>query len=161
MRIALAVDHAGIVLKESVRRLLADMGHEAADFGCHNAEACDYPDYAVPAAASVARGECDAGILICGTGLGMSIAANKVRGAYAAHCHDPYSARMARSHNGANLLTMGARVIGPDMALEVVRAFLETEPSDTERHERRRRKVRASEERFGAASSAEPTKTEC
>ena len=161
MRIALGVDHAGIVLKDSVRRLVADMGHEIVDFGCHGAEACDYPDYAVPAAESVARGECDLGVLVCGTGLGMSIAASKVRGAYVAHCHDPYSARMARGHNGANLLTMGARVIGPELALEIVRVFLETRPSDTERHERRRRKVRATEERFGAASSAEPTKSEC
>jgi ribose 5-phosphate isomerase B len=159
MRVALGVDHGGIALKHALCELVQSMGHEVVDFGCHSAEACDYPDYALAVAEAVARRDCDLGVLMCGTGLGMSIAANKVRGAYAAHCHDPYSARMARSHNGANVLAMGARVIGPELALEVARAFLEAEPSDAERHQRRRRKVRDIEAHCTTQTTSRPTGT--
>jgi ribose 5-phosphate isomerase B len=155
VRVALGVDHAGFTLKEPVAKLLQDLGHEVVGFGCGGPSPCDYPDAAVPLARAVARGECDLGVLMCGTGIGMSIAANKVPGAYAALCHEPYSARMARSHNGANVLAMGGRVIGPELALEIVQAFLTAAPSEAERHERRRAKVRAAEQQARQAEVPE------
>jgi ribose 5-phosphate isomerase B len=157
VRVALGVDHAGFPLKEAVAKLLQDLGHEVVDFGCGGQSPCDYPDAAVPLARAVARGECDLGVLMCGTGTGMSIAANKVPGAYAALCHEAYSARMARTHNGANVLALGGRVIGPELALDVVQAFLSATPSDAERHERRRAKVRAAEQQARAAEAPDVT----
>lgn len=145
MRVAIGVDHAGYVLKHEVLAEIRDLGHGTLDLGTHDESSVDYPDYAVAVAKAVASGQADLGILICGTGIGMSIAANKVRGAYAAHASDCYSARMARLHNGANILAIGGRVLGPGVAREVVRTFLMTEPADGERHERRRSKVRGLE----------------
>lgn len=142
MRVAVGVDHAGYVLKAEVLAEARDLGYGTLDLGTHDEGAVDYPDYAEAVARAVAGGQADLGILICGTGIGMSIAANKVDGAYAAHASDCFSARMARLHNAANILAIGGRVLGPGLAREVVRAFLMTEPTDGERHERRRGKVR-------------------
>ncbi len=142
MRVAVGVDHAGYVLKAEVLAEIRDLGFGALDLGTHEEASVDYPDYAEAVARAVTGGQADLGILICGTGIGMSIAANKVPGAYAAHAGDCFSARMARLHNGANILAIGGRVLGPGVAREIVRIFLTTEPEAGERHERRRGKVR-------------------
>lgn len=130
VRVAIGCDHAGLPLKEEILRFLADEGPQAGweweDFGVQTTEPVDYPDIGQAVAKAVASGEFDRGILICGTGIGMSIAANKVRGVRAALCHDTYSARMSREHNDANVLTMGSRVIGPGPARDIVRIFLTT-----------------------------------
>lgn len=135
--IALGCDPAGFPLKEEVIRYLEEQGLAYKDFGCFDKNPADYPEYAKKVAHSVADGECEKGILICGTGIGVSIVANKVKGIRAALCHDCFSAKATREHNDANLLTMGARVIGPGLALEIVDAFLNTEFSNEERHVRR------------------------
>ena len=127
MRIAIGSDHAGFPLKEEIRQALAAEGHEVEDFGVHSLERVDYPDIALRVARAVAAGEHERAILICGTGIGVSITANKVRGIRAAVCTDCYMARMAREHNNAQILCMGGRVVGPGSALEIVRAFLESE----------------------------------
>lgn len=110
---------------------------EYKDFGTYTSESCDYPVYGKAVANAVVKGECDKGIIICGTGIGISIAANKIKGIRAALCHDVFSAKATREHNNANILAMGARVIGPGLAIEIVKAFLETEFSNDERHIRR------------------------
>jgi ribose 5-phosphate isomerase B len=135
-------DHAGFPLREAVRKAVEDLGHELVDFGTDQQEACDYPEVVVPLTKALLAGECDLGILFCGTGIGMSIAANKVAGIYAARCEDCFAARMAREHNGANVITMGGRTLGPGLAEEVVKTFLTTTPSQDERHLRRQSKVR-------------------
>lgn len=144
MRIAIGADHGGFWLKERVRAFLEAEGHEAQDFGTHSEDSVDYPDIAGPVAQAVAAGAFDFGILICGTGIGMSVAANKVRGVRAAVCHEAYTARMARAHNNANILCMGGRVLGEGVALDVVRTFLAT-PFEGGRHARRVGKVAALE----------------
>ncbi|MBE3583214.1 MAG: ribose 5-phosphate isomerase B [Limnochordaceae bacterium] len=126
LRVAVGCDHAGLPLKQEVLRFLAELPVEVTDFGVQTSEPVDYPDIGRAVATAVAQGQCERGILICGTGIGMAIAANKVRGVRAALCHDSYSARMAREHNDANVLTMGSRVIGPGLAQEIVRLFLTT-----------------------------------
>lgn len=135
--IALGCDHGGYSLMQEVKKHLEKRGMEYKDFGCYGEEAVDYPVYARKAAYAVADGECDCGILICGTGIGVSIAANKVKGIRAALCHDCFSAAATREHNNANMLTMGARVIGPGLALKIVDTFLDTPFSNEERHVRR------------------------
>ena len=135
--IALACDHTGIELKKEMMKLLDSMGLEWKDFGTDTAVSCDYPVYGYRAAKAVASGECDRGILICGTGIGISIVANKVKGIRCALCHDCFSAKATRLHNNANMLAMGAGVIGPNLAREVVDIFLNTPFSDEERHNRR------------------------
>lgn len=135
--IALGSDHGGYGLKQEVIKHLQEKGIEYKDFGCYSEESCDYPIYGKAVAEAVAGGECEQGILICGTGIGMSIAANKVQGIRAAVCHDCFSAQMTREHNNANILAMGARVIGPGHALKIVDTFLETPFSGDERHVRR------------------------
>ena len=142
MKIAMGNDHAGFPLREAVRKAVTDLGHELVDFGSGTQEACDYPDVVIPLTAAIVAGECDLGILFCGTGIGMSIAANKVEGIYAARCEDCFAARMARAHNGANVLTMGGRTLGPGLAEEVTTVFLTTVPSPEARHLRRQGKVR-------------------
>jgi ribose 5-phosphate isomerase B len=142
VKIALGYDHAGHLLRESVCAVLTEAGHEISDFGTTEAESCDYPDIVAPVAQALQRGEADLGVLMCGTGIGVSIAANKYAGVYAACCGDTYSARMARSHNQANVITLGARVLGPDLAAEILREFLRTAPSTAPRHLRRQEKVR-------------------
>jgi len=147
MRVAFGCDHAGLPLREAVAEVLAAMDLDVADMGTFDTASVDYCRYAEPVAQAVARGAADVGVLVCGTGVGMAISANKVPGVYAAHASDPYTARMAREHNAANVLTLGARVVGPGMAQEIVRAFLTSTPADEERHERRRAQVRQLEAR--------------
>ena len=147
MRIAIGSDHRGFELKKLAMRLLENAGRTYEDFGAYSADSVDYPDIAVKVAEAVVKGDFDRGILICGTGIGMSIAANKVRGVRAAACCCEYHARMARQHNHANICCLGARVIGPELAKAIVREFVETPVSDEERHLRRCRKVTALETR--------------
>ena len=135
--IALGSDHGGYGLKQEIIRYLEEKGIEYKDYGCYDERQCDYPVYGKKAAQAVASGECEKGILICGTGIGISIAANKVKGIRAALCHDVFSAKATREHNDANMLAMGARVVGPGLALMIVDTFLNTEFSHAERHQNR------------------------
>ena len=139
--IALGSDHGGYGLKQEIIKYLEEKGIAYKDYGCYDETPCDYPVYGKKAAQAVASGECDKGILICGTGIGISIAANKVKGIRAALCHDVFSAKATREHNDANIVTMGARVIGPGLATEIVRIFLETPFSNDERHIRRIKQI--------------------
>lgn len=134
--IAIACDHSALEMKQVVIRVLEERGCEYRDFGTNEAVSCDYPVYGARAARAVAVGECEKGILICGTGIGMSLVANKVRGIRCALCSEPYSARLTRQHNDANMLALGARVIGPELAADIVRVFLDT-PFEGGRHTRR------------------------
>lgn len=127
MKIALASDHAGFELKEKVKKFLNEHKYQVVDFGAFSNDSVDYPDNAFPASKSVASGDSDFGILICGTGTGMAITANKVTGIRAANCVTLQMAEMARSHNNANVLTMGSRLISPELALDIVKKFLETD----------------------------------
>lgn len=122
--IAIGCDHGGINLKETIKKFLEDKGFEYKDFGTYNTDSCDYPDYAKAVCDSVVSGECENGILVCGTGIGMSIAANKIDGIRAAHVTDTYSARMTKEHNNANVICLGERITGCDLALEIVNAYL-------------------------------------
>jgi len=140
LRIALGSDHGGFVLKEEIKSYLEEKGIDYKDFGTHSTDSCDYPDIALPVAKAVAAGEFDRGILICGTGIGIGIAANKVEGVRAALCHDTFSARASREHNNANILTMGERVIGRGLALDIVDVWINTEFSGG-RHQRRVEKI--------------------
>ncbi|MCI8611615.1 MAG: ribose 5-phosphate isomerase B [Clostridiales bacterium] len=126
-KIAIACDHGGYPLKLAVMQYLEKEGYTCQDFGCDGPESVDYPDYGVPACEAVAAGTCDRAILICGTGIGMSMCANKVRGIRAACCSDTFSVRMTRLHNDANVLCFGARVVGEGLALDLVELFLKTE----------------------------------
>lgn len=139
--IALGSDSAGYGLKQEVIKYLEENGLEYKDYGCYDESACDYPVYAKAVAGAIVDGECDRGILICGTGIGISIAANKVRGIRAALCHDTFSAQATREHNDANVLAMGARVIGPGLAVKIVDTFLHTDFSNVERHINRIRQI--------------------
>ena len=139
--IAIACDHGGFAYKQIIMQHLADRGLEYRDFGTYTPDSCDYPDYAKPVANAVASGECEKGILICGTGIGMSLAANKVHGIRAAVCGDAFSARATREHNDANILCMGERVISEAKALEITDIFLDTPFSNDERHIRRISKI--------------------
>lgn len=124
MKIAMASDHGGYRLKEVLKKNLLEQGYEVEDFGCYSEESCDYPDYAYPAAKAVADGKCEKGVLVCGTGIGVSICANKVHGVRCALTHDVFSAKATRQHNDTNMIAMGARVIGEGLALEVLNAWL-------------------------------------
>ncbi len=135
--IALGSDHGGYGLKQEVIRHLEERGIAYKDYGCYSEESCDYPIYGKKVAEAVAGGECEFGIIICGTGIGISISANKVPGIRAALCHDCFSAQATREHNNANILAMGARVIGLGLALKIVDTFLDTPFSNEERHVRR------------------------
>ncbi len=137
MKIAIGNDHAAPELKLTVIEHLKSKGIEALDMGCAVGERCDYPDSAKAVCQKVADGECALGILICGTGIGMSMAANKVKGIRAACCSDQFSARLTREHNNANVLCFGARVVGEGTALDLVDAFVDTPYSNDERHQRR------------------------
>ncbi|CAM4166885.1 ribose 5-phosphate isomerase B [Lederbergia lenta] len=145
MKVALASDHGGIRIREEIKSLLEEKGIEYEDFGCDCESSVDYPDYAVPVAEKVAKGEFDRGILICGTGIGMSISANKVKGIRCALAHDVFSARMTRLHNNTNVLAMGERVIGIGLALEIAKTWLETE-FEGGRHQTRIGKISEYEE---------------
>ncbi len=139
--IALGCDHGGYPLMKEVIKYLEKEGIEYKNFGTFSEESCDYPVYAKLAANAVASGECDKGILICGTGIGISITANKIKGIRCALCHDCFSAKATRQHNDANMLAMGARVVGPGLAVEIVKDFLNTEFSNEERHIRRIKQI--------------------
>ena len=125
--IAIGSDHGGFNLKEEIKKMLAEHNVEFRDFGTHSAESIDYPEIACTIGQAVIAGECTRGIIICGTGIGVSIAANKIKGIRAALCHDVFSAQMSREHNDANILTMGERVIGPGLACMIVSTWLKTE----------------------------------
>ena len=140
MRVILTADHAGVTIRNEIIRLLEEMNIEYEDAGCKDATSVDYPDYALPAAKRIANGEFDRGIFICGTGIGMSISANKVKGIRCALVHDVYSAKLTRQHNDSNVLAMGERVIGPGLAREIAKVWLETD-FDGGRHERRVEKI--------------------
>lgn len=127
MKIALACDHSALELKEEIKTLLTDRGLEYEDFGTYTTDSCHYPVYGARAAKAVADGRCDLGIVICGTGIGISMAANKVKGIRCALCSDTFSARMTRIHNNSNMLALGARVIGVELAKEIVNAWLDAE----------------------------------
>ncbi len=135
--IALGSDHGGFALKQEVIKHLEKRGLEYKDFGTYTEDSCDYPIYGKAVAHAVADGECEKGIIICGTGIGISITANKVPGIRAALCGDCFSAEATRLHNDANILAMGARVVGPGLALKIVDTFLDTPFSNDERHVRR------------------------
>lgn len=140
MKIAISGDHRGFAAKESIKKALAECGHEPIDFGCSNESSCDYTDFAVPAAESVGRGESDRAILICGTGLGMSIAANKVKNVRAALCHDELTAQFSRKHNDANVLCLPADLVGEKLLNLIVESWLTTE-FEGGRHARRIQKI--------------------
>src|SRR5437868_1236956 len=142
--IALGCDHAGVQLKGSIAELLASKGLEYRDYGTYDEASCDYPDYAQKVGRAVVDGEAERGILICGTGVGISIAANKIEGIRAALCSDTFTARMSREHNDSNVLCMGARVVGAGLAGEIVEAWLGTEFAGG-RHQRRIDKIHALE----------------
>ena len=144
MKIALACDHGGLNLKNEVIKYLESHGYEYKDFGTYTT---DYPDYALPAAEAVANGEFDRGIVICSTGIGVSIVANKVPGIRCAHCHDTYCAEFTRLHNDANVLAMGEKVVGPGYALKIVEKFLTTQ-FEGGRHQRRVDKITAIEKKY-------------
>lgn len=135
--IAIGSDHGGFILKEAVKAYLVEQGHEVKDLGCYTHESVDYPVYGKAVGRAVASGECEKGIAICTTGIGISMAANKIKGVRCALCSDSYTARLTREHNDANVLALGAGVTGPLLAMEIVDTFLNTEFSGAERHKRR------------------------
>ena len=139
--IAIGSDHGGYALKQEIMAHLEKRGLEYKDFGCYSEASCDYPEYGKAVAHAVADGECECGILICGTGIGISITANKVPGIRAALCTDCFMAEATRQHNDANILALGGRVVGPGLALKIVDTFLDTPFSNEERHIRRIRGI--------------------
>lgn len=147
MKIAIGSDHGGVGLKEAVKEHLKKKGYEVRDFGTYTRESCDYPDISEAVASSIVKKESDLGILICGTGIGIGIAANKVKGIRAALCHDTFSAHACREHNNANILTMGERVIGQGLALDIVDTFLGAE-FEGGRHQTRIDKITRLEEEY-------------
>jgi len=152
MKLLIASDHAGLDLKLALLPFVSEeLNIEIEDVGTHSHESCDYPRYAATVASAVVSGEADLGILICGTGVGMSVAANKVPGAVAALCGDSYTARMARAHNDARILCLGGRVIGIEVARDIVREFLTGAADPMDRYARRRAQVAAIEQARGEA----------
>lgn len=145
MRIAIGCDHRGLNLKRSIAELLSELGHECEDFGCYDTSSVDYPDIACQAAQALAHGHVDHVILICGTGIGMSIAANKLTGVRAARCQDAFSAMRGRLHNDANVLCLGEEIVGEGLAREIVKTYLATE-FEGGRHAHRLEKIRALEQ---------------
>ncbi|MFS0645515.1 ribose 5-phosphate isomerase B [Siminovitchia sp. 179-K 8D1 HS] len=140
MKVAIASDHGGILIRKEITKMMDELDIEHVDFGCGDEGSVDYPDFAIPVAERVANGEFDRGILICGTGIGMSISANKVKGVRCALVHDVFSAKMTRLHNDTNVLAMGERVIGAGLAREIAKVWLETE-FEGGRHTRRIQKI--------------------
>ena len=145
MKIAIGSDHRGFQAKEQLKRLLTQLGHEVTDYGTHSDHSTDYPDYAVPVCGAVAVGEADRGVLLCGSGIGMCMTANKVRGIRAALCHDELTAEMSRRHNNANVLCLAADLLGEELIRRMVEIWVSTE-FDGGRHERRVEKIMAAEE---------------
>ncbi len=147
MKLSIACDHGALALKNIMVKHLQEKGHEVVDFGTHTLDSCDYPDFAAPAAQAVASGECEKGIVLCTTGIGVSITANKVNGVRCALLSDVMSARLTREHNDTNMMAIGAGVVGQMLALEILDTWLGTEFSHNERHQRRIDKVMALENR--------------
>ena len=148
MKVSIGCDHGGYDLKEEVKAHLLEKGIEVEDFGTNDLNSCDYPDFGIAAAKAVAEGKVDKGIVICTTGIGISIAANKVKGVRCALCSDLTSARLTREHNDANVLALGAAIVGHLVAVDIVDVFLSTEFSGLEKHSRRIEKIKAQEEKF-------------
>lgn len=146
MRVAIACDHGGFPLKVHVIEAVRSLGHEVVDFGVFSEERVDYPDFAEKAGRALQRGEVERAILICASGIGVNIAANKMRGVYAGVCHDTYSAHQGVEHDNMNALCLGGRIIGPELAKEIVRAFLNAKFLGEDRYQRRFEKVQALEE---------------
>ena len=147
MKIGMACDHGAYTYKEEIKQMLIDEGHEVVDCGCHDTNSVDYPDMAKACADLVVNKEVDKGIVMCGTGIGISIAANKVKGIRCAHCHDTYSAKYTRLHNDANMLAFGQKIIGEGLMLEIVDTFLKT-GFEGGRHQRRIDKISAIEAKY-------------
>ena len=145
MKIAMACDHGAVELKNKLKAHLQEKGMEVVDFGTHTTDSCDYPDYIAPAAQAVASGECERGIVLCTTGIGVSIVANKIKGIRCALLSDTVTARLTREHNDTNMMALGAGVTGPMLAQEIVDVWLATDFSHSERHQRRIDKVMALE----------------
>jgi ribose 5-phosphate isomerase B len=148
MRIVFSADHAGYLLKNELAARLAQQGHDIVDLGTHSAAPVDYPDSAESVASAIRDGQADRGIIVCGSGAGVSVAANKFPGIRAAVCHDTYTAHQAVEHDDLNVLCLGARVVGPALALDLVNAFLSASFSGEERHQRRLNKIFDIEDRF-------------
>ena len=149
MKIAIGSDHAGLELKKGLADYLSKTGHQVVDVGTYTTDSVDYPDYAEKLGREVLSGESERGILICGSGVGASVAANKLKGIRAGLCHDVYSAHQGVEHDDMNVLVLGGRVIGPQTAIELVNAYVAAKFTGEERHARRLQKVEALEERFG------------
>lgn len=145
MRIAVACDHAGFTLKDEVIAVIQSSGNDVLDLGTYNQEPVDYPDYAEKAARAILQGQAERGVLICGSGVGACIAANKIKGIYACVCHDTYSAHQGVEHDNMNVLCLGGRIIGVEPAKEIVAAFIKAKFSQEERHKRRFSKIQAIE----------------
>jgi ribose 5-phosphate isomerase B len=155
MRIAVGADHAGTPLNDAAIAELRRLGHDVVDLGTHDpSQPDDYPDYAAAVAEEVVSGRCERGLLICGSGVGVSVAANKFPGIRAAMCHDIYSAHQGVEHDDMNVLCLGARVIGSELMLDLVRAFVAARFTSEERHRRRLAKIAALERRFGSEQRA-------
>jgi ribose 5-phosphate isomerase B len=154
MRVALAADHAGYELKGALAPKIAALGHEVQDLGTDGRDPVDYPDFAAALGEAVREGRADRGVLLCGSGVGAAVAANKVPGIRACVCHDSYSAHQGVEHDDLNVLVLGARVVGPELAAELVRTFLAARFTGEARHRRRLEKIRLMEERFGSLLAA-------
>jgi ribose 5-phosphate isomerase B len=157
MQLTVGSDHAGFPLKESLAAYLRKLGHQVIDVGTHGTDPVDYPDFAEAVADVLRRGDAERGILVCGSGVGASIAANKIPGIRAGLCHDTYSAHQGVEHEDVNILVLGARVIGPVLAQEIVDSFLRAKFSAEERHARRLGKLQAIEDRYSARASTKAT----
>ncbi len=147
MKIAIGCDHGGIVLKPAIKKVLENNGIDIVDMGCEDIKSVDYPDYALKVAEAVSKGEVDRGIILCGTGIGISIAANKVKGVRAAVCHDLFTAQMCAQHNNANVIAMGGRVINEELAGQMVQVWLDT-PFEGGRHNGRVAKISEIESKY-------------
>ena len=154
MKVAVASDHAGFALKESLKADIAALGHEVVDLGTHSSDPVDYPDFAERLGLAVARAEVDRGVLFCGSGIGASIAANKIPGVRAGNCSDTYSAHQGVEHDAMNVLVLGGRTVGPAVAAEMLRAYLAASYTREARHEKRLAKVLAIEARYADAAAA-------
>ncbi len=149
MTIAIGCDHGGFPLKQTVMETVQKAGHSVIDLGTHSTDAVDYPDFSEAVARAVLEGKAERGIIICGSGVGATVAANKFKGIRAGLCHDTFSARQGVEDDDMNVITMGARIIGPLLAIEIIQAFLKASFSNAERHVRRLNKVKSFEDRFG------------
>src|SRR2546429_2281548 len=152
MRVAMGSDHAGFELKEALRGYLNDLKYDVLDLGTHSPAPVDYPDYAEAVGVAVRRGKADRGIMVCGSGVGASVAANKIPGIRAGLCHDTYSAHQGVEHDDTNVLVMGSRIVGSELAKDLLRVFLEAHYSGEERHRRRVSKIAALERKYESRS---------